>query len=386
MSDCDASLRGASFEGFEDAIDAFQSTILDHLTALVGFDTQNPPREIGTDGIFAYLVEHLDGFEYDLVDLGDGCISLHAWRGEPTVLFNFHVDTVPASDAWQRDPFELAVEAGRAVGLGACDINGASACMLAALSESDAPVGLLFTSDEEAGSSRCVREFVDDEFAYQTVVVAEPTNARAVLEHRGIITASGEFAGVAGHASARRALDDSAVHRLMRWGRRALAFAEEHESTEYGPLSGIRLNIGRVDGGIKPNVIAPSARVRFGCRPLPHQDAHELLGQIEDLAGTDDVVWKEGFYGPTLPAGAGDDGDVAASARTWAEHVGLTIGEPVDFWTEASLFSEAGYTALVFGPGDIAQAHAAGEWVALEQLDRVARTYVDLLESGATTS
>jgi acetylornithine deacetylase len=167
----------------------------------------------------------------------------------------------------------------------------------------------------------------------------------------------------------------------MRWGRRALAFAEEHELTEYGPLSGIRLNIGRVDGGIKPNVIAPSARVRFGCRPLPHQDAHELLGQLQDLAGTDDVVWEEGFYGPTLPAGAGEGRDVAAPARQWAERVGLPVGPPVDFWTEASLFSEAGYTALVFGPGDIAQAHTAGEWVALDQLDRVARTYVELLES-----
>lgn len=368
-------------------IDALRPKILEHLEALVGFDTQNPPRDIDEGGLFAYLRGQLGGFDYEIVDLGEGCLSLHARRGEPTVLFNFHVDTVPASEAWTSDPFALAIDDERAVGLGACDIKGASACMLAALSQTEAEVGLLFTSDEEAGSSRCVRHFVDEaDFGYETVVVAEPTRAEAVLEHRGIITGNAVFEGVPGHASARRALEDSAVHRLMRWGRRALRFAEEHEATAYGPLSGIRLNIGRVEGGIKPNIIAPSARARFGCRPLPHQDAHALMDEIQGLAGTDDVSWEPGFYGPTLPAGAGDGGDVAASARAWANRAGLPVGAPVDFWTEASLFSEAGYTALVFGPGDIAQAHTAGEWVALEQLDRVARTYVSLLDSGITTA
>ena len=52
----------------------------------------------------------------------------------------------------------------------------------------------------------------------------------------------------------------------------------------------------------------------------------------------------------------------------------LPIGNAVDFWTEASLFSQAGYTALVYGPGDIAQAHSADEWIALEQLQRYAET------------
>jgi len=62
-----------------------------------------------------------------------------------------------------------------------------------------------------------------------------------------------------------------------------------------------------------------------------------------------------------------------------ARSLGVEPGEPVDFWTEAALFSQAGYDALVFGPGDIAQAHTADEFVRLEQLDRVANTYVSWL-------
>jgi acetylornithine deacetylase len=57
-----------------------------------------------------------------------------------------------------------------------------------------------------------------------------------------------------------------------------------------------------------------------------------------------------------------------------ADELGLPVGSAVDFWTEASLFSAAGLTALVYGPGDIAQAHSADEWVALSQLQHYAQT------------
>ena len=58
----------------------------------------------------------------------------------------------------------------------------------------------------------------------------------------------------------------------------------------------------------------------------------------------------------------------------------MPIGHAVDFWTEAALFSEAGLNALVFGPGDIAQAHSADEWVALQQLQTAASHYAAILD------
>jgi acetylornithine deacetylase len=66
-----------------------------------------------------------------------------------------------------------------------------------------------------------------------------------------------------------------------------------------------------------------------------------------------------------------------------AGKLGLPLGPAVNFWTEASLFSEAGLPALVFGPGDIAQAHTADEWVALAQLETVANHYQRIIESAA---
>ena len=69
------------------------------------------------------------------------------------------------------------------------------------------------------------------------------------------------------------------------------------------------------------------------------------------------------------------------AARDLALQLQLPIGNAVDFWTEASLFSQAGLTAFVYGPGDIAQAHTADEFVTLEQLQRYADSITRILGS-----
>lgn len=353
---------------------------VDHLRRLVAHDTQNPPRDISPTGIFGYLRDQLPDFEHTLVDLGDGCISLLARRGRNAdVLFNFHVDTVPATDDWSGAPFELYVDERRAVGLGACDIKGASACMLTAAARTDGDLALLFTSDEEAGSSRCVRTYLDtlEQDAYEGVVVAEPTGAKAICAHRGIATATGHFSGTAGHGSEARALQDNALHHAAGWAARAVDFARDHEAQSWEELSGIRFNLGTLEGGIKPNMIAPSATLRFGVRPRPDQDGHELLRELFSLADADnDALWEPGFLAPSLPA----DGDLDKNAAL-AARLDLETGEPVDFWTEAALFSRAGYPTIVYGPGDIARAHTADEWVALRQLQIVTDTYIRLIDN-----
>ena len=68
--------------------------ILRHLEALVSFDTRNPPRRIGTGGMFDYLRAQLAGFRLGVTDHGDGAVSMLAVRGNPRRLFNVHLDTV----------------------------------------------------------------------------------------------------------------------------------------------------------------------------------------------------------------------------------------------------------------------------------------------------
>ena len=106
-----------------------------------------------------------------------------------------------------------------------------------------------------------------------------------------------------------------------------------------------------------------------------------LAARTEHLQGQVLERYEETFRGPALP-----DGDIAEAeerrlaARDVADALQLPIGNAVDFWTEASLFSRAGMTALVYGPGDIAQAHTADEWVSLEQLQRYTDSIARVLQ------
>lgn len=357
---------------------------LKHLENLVRFDTTNPPRAIEADqGIFAYLKQALPDFDLQLFDLGEGCLSLYARRGEPDLLVNVHVDTVPADENYTADPWTLRITNDRAIGLGACDIKGAAACLLAAAQTTDGPAALLFTSDEEAGSSRCVRDFTARKpHDYQAVFVAEPTMAQAVTGHRGIRTFTANFSGRAGHSSGPTALEDNALHQAARWIARAVDQAEQDlETLTYDNLRGTCFNVGVVQGGKKPNIVAPNATVRWGIRPLPGQDADALARRYFDLAlDPARAIFTPGFSGPSLPAIPGKEATQQAEiARQIAEAAGIPQGQAVNFWTEAALFSQAGFPTLVFGPGHIDQAHTADEWVALDQLELVASRYQQLL-------
>lgn len=359
--------------------------VLPHLEALVSFDTRNPPRDIGTGGIFDYLRTQLPGFRIAVTDHGAGAVSMLAVRGAPTRLFNVHLDTVPSSPHWTANPHVLRVTPDRAVGLGACDIKGAAACLLVAAAKTTGDAAFLFSTDEEANDARCIAAFLATDHGFREALVAEPTRCEAVLTHRGIASVLMRFRGAAGHASGANAMQASALHQTVRWGARALDFVEAQAHARFGGLTGLRFNLGRIDGGIKANMIAPASEVRFGFRPLPSQDIDALHQTFRDFAPGEALAhYEETFRGPSLPAGEVAHAEARRlAARDLADALHLPIGSAVDFWTEASLFSQAGLTALVFGPGDIAQAHTADEWVALDQLKHYTEHAIRILSDSA---
>ncbi len=350
------------------------AAILGHLEALVACDTQNPPRQIEAGSpVFHYCAQQLDGdFEIRAWDHGEGHVSWLAIKGKPSILFNVHLDTVPVGDGWSTDPHALAVRGGRAYGRGSCDIKGAAACLLALAQSGAENLALLFTSDEEGAGGCCVEKFLETEQARQfsQVIVAEPTNCQAVLGHRGFLSVKTRFHGVPGHSSEARALSENANHQMALWAAGAVQVARGKKQDESDP--GTCLNIGIMDGGTKSNVIAGAAFVHWSARLQPGQSNGDFLEEIKACAdGKSSVEWEVPFCGEPLPAA----GQTDEEARRFCQVNGLPEGDPVDFWTEASLFSAAGLPAIVLGPGDIAQAHATDEWVALEQLDTAYELY-----------
>lgn len=351
--------------------------LLHHLAPLIECDSQNPPRTITPDdGMFVHARAVLSaaGFEVEMTDYGDGHVNLYARRGDPALLFNCHLDTVPVGEGWTKPALALTIEDDRAYGRGACDIKGAAAALLALAESVDAPMAILFSSDEEGAGGCCVRNFLQDpsHCGFEQVVVCEPTGCEAVLAHRGYLSVKGRFHGVAGHSSEGRALADSAIHRMVRWMNAALDYCAE-EKAQGRPTC---FNAGLASGGTKANVIAGEANLHYSARLGPGQSNEALLAHLSGLGGAEaHANWHVPFSGPPLPAAGQDE----APVRAFCRRHDLVVGEPVAFWTEASLFSAAGMPALVLGPGNIAQAHTADEWVTLEQLDRAAECYRGLI-------
>ena len=351
--------------------------VLTNLEQLVAFDTQNPPRSLSADSaIFAWIRDVVGtDFKIRISDHGLGRVSMLAVRGQPSLLFNVHLDTVPVVSGSRFPALELTREPERVYGRGSCDIKGAAACLLEIAGQTDEAMAMLFTTDEEGASGCCVSEFVSsaESKVFRQVVVAEPTDCLAILSHRGYLSVKGKFSGDSGHSSEPRALKDNALHKLSGWIAAAIAKAQQMDIDGRRPC----FNVGEIHGGIKSNVIADQARVHWSARLSPGDDNENFLEMMTSLDTDRAAHWHVPFSGPPLPT-AGMD---TALAETFVKSRHIEPGPMVDFWTEAALFAQAGIPAIVLGPGNIAQAHARDEWVSTEQLERALDIYGKLVKA-----
>lgn len=357
--------------------------LLDTLRALIAFDTRNPD---GDERALARHLEqvlrglapdHLERVEHEPVGDLPWAYVYASW-GEPRVLLNAHIDTVPANRGWTRDPQDAWLDGGRVVGLGASDIKGAVAAILDALSAGrPRNCAVLFSGDEER-ANRAMAAFATSALARrsQRAVVCEPTGCRPGVRHRGMLHMSASIAREGGHSSRADRLPAPLVELagvaldLHAWGR---------ERRETGPagFEGTCLNVAALDGGVAFNVVPEAARLTFSVRPAPGVSleavASELTGVVQRRI-SDARVETHLTQAPF-------------ATRDLAEMVGMlgdTVGAPQDlaFWTEAAMLAGCGYDAVVFGPGHVEQAHGADEWVSLDEL-RLARDVFRRIVDGA---
>jgi acetylornithine deacetylase len=299
-----------------------------------------------------------------------------------SVLFEAHTDTVPV-DAMVVEPFGPKIEGGKMYGRGSCDVKAGVAVMLAALARlvkekppGSAKLTVAFTVDEENGGLG-VSELMKSGVRADYAIVAEPTLLNIVNAHKGVARFHIEVTGRACHSS-RPDQGVSAVYRMARLLAGVEAYAEKLQARPPHPVLGPRtMSVGRVMGGVSPNTVPDYCRADVDRRLLPGETFESATADLEQflkaLPGVDfPFTLKKSSPGcdPLSPEPSAEL--VERFGAVIDSVVGKHTVHPVPFGTDASRIAVAGVPAVVFGPGDIAQAHTKDEWIDLSQLEPAA--------------
>ncbi len=288
---------------------------------------------------------------------------VYAGWGKTQVLLNVHIDTVPIGAGWTGNPLELRDEGDKLIGLGSSDIKGAAACIMAVL-ENHKPenVGILFSGDEEHGSEVMPAIIERGHFGNpELAIICEPTSLKVGRQHRGMLAYGAKFTGKGGHSS----LSDITERPLLDAARLGAAIGDYGDQfLNFGedPYKGLCTNIGYLKSDGSYNVIPTQTEIKFSMRPPPGdsvaaraKDLEDIAHKISPNAELTQIVQLEPFASKNI------DG----FSRIFKDKYELT---DLPFWTEAALFSQAGVNAVVFGPGNLDQAHKPDEYVLKEQL------------------
>ena len=348
-----------------------------------------------------YLLQYLKRLDvlFEQVEIAPGRSNVLARLDSPgakkTVVLDAHQDTVPV-DGMTIPPFEPIEQEGRLYGRGSCDVKGGMAAMLAAFTRlaQERPAGmpnvvLSMTCDEEAtsiGINHLTDSWSTTTPAYRLcptrpdlAIVAEPTQLDIVVAHRGATRWKLHTAGRACHSS-RPSEGINAIYRMARVVTVLEEYAAKlpHQRPAH-PLCGpATLSVGRIEGGSSVNIVPDSCSIEVDRRIIPGEDRFAVIDELADYLRSklDFEVTHDAPYCASPSLGDDMNGELAMQLmRAIKEVVGprQTIGVP--YGTHASRFARAGVPSVVFGPGDIAQAHTKDEWIEISQLNQATEIY-----------
>lgn len=304
------------------------------------------------------------------------------------VILSGHSDVVPVSDQpWTSDPFALTERDGKLFGRGTCDMKGFIAATLAmaphfAKMDLKKPIHFAFTHDEEVGcigAAALIPELEKQGYKPAIAIIGEPTEMRIIEGHKGCCEYTTRFSGLEGHGSSPD-LGVNAAEYAVRYVTRLMELREEMKTrvpknSRFEP-PWTTMNIGGLRGGVMHNVIVSKAEVDWEFRPVQQSDFHYMKEQItayvdqELLPAMRKVHPEASIETETLGEVDGlEPMDDNAAKDLIMELTGANGADVVPFGTEAGIFQKLGLSAVVCGPGSIAQAHKADEYVALDQLD-----------------
>jgi len=293
-------------------------------------------------------------------------------KARSRVLLAPHLDTVKAAN----EQFTPRARNGRLFGRGACDTKGSVAAMFTALCEvaegRQRPaeteivfVGLVDEEQAQAGSRALVRRG----FRADLAIVGEPTRSQVVTAHKGTAWLGLETHGTAAHGSSPE-LGRNAVHEMARVVNVLLTDYAAQLSRHRHPLLGCAtISVGAICGGSQHNIVPDRCSILVDRRTLPGETdtgvRREILSALrrKRLA----VTFAKDTLPRCLPLETNPRHPLVARFLKCA---GQRRPLGVRYFSDASVLGQGGIPSVVFGPGDIAQAHTDNEWISLAELER----------------
>lgn len=300
-----------------------------------------------------------------------------------TILLAPHMDTVPPVNEEQLIPRK---QGDRLFGRGACDTKGSIAAMLSAIcvvaKSKHRPketeiifAGFVDEENAQAGSRALAR----GNWKADLAIVGEPTCNQIVTAHKGNIWFQLETKGKSAHGS-RPDLGRNAVHTMAR--------VVDVIETDYAAMLRARhkhrllgratVNVGTIRGGTQPNIVPDSCVITVDRRTLPGEKESEVKREIEQLLARKKLraIFSSARQEPCLPM---ETSAKLPLVKQFLQTAGQQKPVGVHFFCDAAVLGEAGIPSVVFGPGDIAQAHTADEWISLRSLERAKELLVRFL-------
>ncbi len=366
--------------------------ILEHLVSFPVFGGQS------NLSIAMWIEEYLaeQGLTFTNVPNEDGTKrSIHCRIGPAVdggVILSGHTDVVPVEgQSWSHDPFTLTDGGdGKLYGRGSCDMKGFIACCLAVLPDMlkanlKKPIYFAFSYDEEVGclAGDALAASINDTYAEKPkyAIIGEPSMLQPVVGQKGIVVYKTTLNGSAGHSSGIRK-EVSAIHeaaRLILWLERKMdrliesgqtddRFVPNHTSIHCGVFK---------QSGAAHNIVSDHACFLWDVRVIPKDNAGDILHEFEEHCRQVTISCRERFpdfqittelYHPNVVAL--DTPEHLSIVPFIKELSGRNDLGAVSYAAEAGQFAEAGFESVICGPGDIAQAHRADEFISKEQLDK----------------
>lgn len=308
---------------------------------------------------------------------------------EGAVVLSGHTDVVPVDgQPWDSDPFVVTERDGKYFGRGTCDMKGFDALAIWALVEAQyadvkRPLQLALSFDEEVGCTGAPPMIVAMQEVLpkgSAVVVGEPSMMQTVTGHKGGFGFDTHVVGYEVHSSIMHTGVNAIMYAapLIDW---ANAQNDINMAADPSDIAAVfdppwtTCHVGMIKGGTAHNITAKDCRFMMDFRVVPGEQAsawkEAYLEQVrvaerkmQQVHPDAHIEVKASFAVPALVPETDGEAETLVRALTGdnATHV-------VSYGTEAGQFQEAGYSAVICGPGDIAQAHQPNEYITIAQFN-----------------